>query len=109
MKDLKQQIESLSMIMKSVTIGSTKPKGREGVSSPQKKEFFGNLPQKGLQGSPRKGKISLKPGQKSIQCYQCEGSGHGWQECPTPENLNWRELVGAVVSSTSGGPGSTPT
>ena len=69
LKDLKQQIELLSMIMKSVTIRSTKPKGREWVSSPWKKELFGNLPQKGLQGSPRKGKISLKPGQKPIQCY----------------------------------------
>ena len=69
LKDLRQQIESLSTIMKSVTVGSMKPKGREGVSSPQKKEFFGNSPQKGLQGSPRKGKISLKPGQKPIQCY----------------------------------------
>ena len=39
LKDLKQQIESLSTIMKSVTIGSMKQKGREGVSSPWKKEF----------------------------------------------------------------------
>ena len=33
LKDLKQQIESLSTIMKSVTIGSVKLKGKEGVSS----------------------------------------------------------------------------
>ena len=65
----RQQIESLSTIMKSETVGSVKPKGREGVSSPQKKGFFGNSPQKGLQGSPRKGKISLKPGQKRLLCY----------------------------------------
>ena len=69
LKDLKQQIESLSMIMMSATVGSMETKGREGVSSPWKKELFGNSPQKGLQGSPRKGKISLKPGQKPIQCY----------------------------------------
>ena len=109
LKHLKQQIESLSMIMKSTTIGSMKPKGREGVSSPQKKELFGNSPQKGLQGSRKRGKISLKPGQKPLQCFQCEGWGHGWQECPTLENFNWKELVGAVVSSTPGSPGSTPT
>ena len=54
-----------------------KPKGREGVSSPWKKEFFGNSPQKGLQGSHKKGEVSLKPGQKPIWCYQCEGWGHG--------------------------------
>ena len=78
LKDLKQQIESLPMIMKSATVGSMKPKGREGVSSPRKKGLFWNLPQKGLQGLPKRGKISLKPGQKPIQCYQCEGWGHGW-------------------------------
>ena len=48
LKDLKQQIELLSTIMKSVTIGSVKSKGREGVPSPRKKELFGNLPQKGI-------------------------------------------------------------
>ena len=69
LKDLKQQIESLSTIMKSATIGSVKSKGREGVSSPRKKELFGNSPQKGIQGSPKKGKISLRPGQKLLQCF----------------------------------------
>ena len=69
LKDLKQQIESLFTIMKSVTVGNVKLKGRGGVSSPRKKELFGNSPQKGFQGSSRKGKISLKPGQKPIQSY----------------------------------------
>ena len=63
---------------------------------------------KGFQGSPRKGKRPLKLKQKTIKCYRCDGWGHGWRECPTLENLNWRELVGAVVSSTPGSPGSTP-
>ena len=62
LRDLKQQIESLTMIMKSATMGGVKSKGKEGVSSPRKKEMFGNFPQKGLQGSPKKGKISVKPG-----------------------------------------------
>ena len=69
LKDLKQQIESLSMVMKSATTGSVKMKAREGISSPRKKELFGNAPQKGIQGSPKKGKISLGPGQKPIWCY----------------------------------------
>ena len=43
-KDLKQKTESLSMIMKSATVGSMKPKGIEGVSSLWKKELFGNSP-----------------------------------------------------------------
>ena len=106
-KDLKQQIESLATIMKSATVGGVKSKVKEGVSSPRKKEMFGNSPLKGLQGSPKKGKVSLKPGQKPIQCYQCDGWGHGWRECPTPENLIWRKLVGVVVPSNLGNLGST--
>ena len=67
LRDLKQQIESLTTIMKSATMGGMKSKGKEGVSSPRKKEMFGNSPQKGLQGLPKKGKISLKPGLKTYQ------------------------------------------
>ena len=56
LKDLRQQIESLTMIMKSATIGNVKPKVVEGVSSPRKKEVLRNSPQKGFQQSPKKGK-----------------------------------------------------
>ena len=63
--------------------------------------------QKPFQGSSRKTKGPLEPGQKPINCYHCDGWGHGWQECLTLENLNWRELVGAVVPSSPASPGST--
>ena len=109
LKDLKQQTELLTTIMKSATTGTVKAKGREGISSPRKKELQGNLPQKRMQGSPKKGKISLKPGQKPLQCFRCEGWGHGWHECPTLENFNWRELMGAGVLLMSGNPASAPT
>ena len=109
LKDLKQQIESLTMIMKIATVGNVKSRAVEGISSPRKKEMLKNSPQKGFQASPKKGKGPLKSGQKPIKCYRCDGWGHWWKECPTLENLNWRELVGAVVSSTSGSPGSIPT
>ena len=104
LKDLRKQIELLAMIMKSATIGNVK-KVAEGVSSRRKKEILGTSPWKGFQGSPRKGKGPLKLGQKPIMCSRCDGWGHGWRECPTLQNLNWRELVGAVVNST---PGYTP-
>ena len=108
LKDLKQQIESLTMIMKSTTVGPGKAKVREGISSP-KKELLGNSPQKRMQGSPKKGKIFLRPGQKPLQCFRCEGLGHGWHECLTVENFNWREMMGAGVLLTSRNPGSAPT
>ena len=37
LKDLRQQIESLTTIMKSATIGNVKSKVVEGISSPRKK------------------------------------------------------------------------
>ena len=94
--------------MKIATVGSNKPKVTGGVSSPRKKEVSGGSPWKLFHGSPRKIKRSVKPGQKPIRCYHCDGWGHGWQECATPENLNWRELVGAVVPSSPAHSGSTP-
>ena len=109
LKDLKQQIQSLTIIMKSATMGTGKTKGREGTFSLRKKELLGNSPEKGVQWSPKKGKIPLRPGQKPLQCFRCEGWGHGWCECPTLENFNWRELMGAGVLLTPGSPGSAPT
>ena len=109
LNDLKQQIELLTMIMKSATIGTAKTKGTEGIFSPRKKELLGSSPQKRTQGSPKKGKISLRPGQKPLQCFRCEGWGHGWHECLTLENFNWRELVEAGVLSMPGSPSSAPT
>ena len=107
-QDIKQQMESLATIMKSTTVGNVKIKEGEGVSSPKKKEVFWNSPKKKFQGSPQKGKGISKPGQRPIKCYRCDGWGHRWKECPTPENLNWRQLVGAVVSSNPEGTGLIP-
>ena len=52
LKDLKQQIKSLTTNMKSAMIGTGKTKGREGISLPRKKELLGSSPQKRMQGSP---------------------------------------------------------
>ena len=109
LQEIKQQIESLATIMKSTTVENVKLKEGEGVSSPKKKEVFPNSPKKTFQGSPQKGKGISKPGQRPIKCYRCDGWGHGWKECPTLENLKWRELVQAVVSSNMEDTGLTPT
>ena len=68
-----------------------------GFHPQRRKKCFKILLRKYFKGHP--GKRIPKPGQKPIKCYRCDGCGHGWKECPTLENLNWRELVGAVVPS----------
>ena len=99
------QIKLLATIMKSTTVGNVKMESGEGVLSLKKKEAFQGSPKKAFQGSPPKGKGGLKPAQKPIKCYRCDGWGHGWKECPTLENLKWRELVGTVASSNPGSNG----
>ena len=42
LQDIKQQIESLAMIMKSTTVENVKLKEGEGVLSPKRKEVFQN-------------------------------------------------------------------
>ena len=62
LQDIKQQIGSLTTIMKSTTVGNVKIKEGEGISSPKKKEVFQNSPKKTFQGSPGKEKGISKPG-----------------------------------------------
>ena len=78
--------------MKSTTVGNVMMESGEGVLSPKEKEAFRGSPKKTFQGSPQKGKEVLKPRQKPIKCYRCDGWGHGWKECPTPKKL---EVEGA--------------
>ena len=109
LQDIKQQIESLATIMKSTTVENVKLKEGEGVSSPKKKKGVLKFSKKSIPRVASEGKGISKPGQKPIKCYRCDGWGHGWKECPTPESLKWRELVGAVVSSNPESTGSIPT
>ena len=106
LQDIKQQIV-IGYNYEKCYDGKCKTKEGDGISPQRRKKCFKILLKKAFQGSPRKGKGVPKPGQKPIKCYRCDGWGHGWKECPTPENLNWRELVGAVVPSTPGSSGST--
>ena len=87
-------IELLATIMKSAMMGGMKLKEGDGVSSPKKKECFEILLRKYSKGDLGRERGFLNQDKKPIKCYRCDGWGHGWKECPTLENLNWRELVG---------------
>ena len=56
LQDIKQQIESLTTIMKSARVVNVKLKEGEGISSPKKKEVFQNSPKKCSKGHLRRDK-----------------------------------------------------
>ena len=90
------------MIMKSATIGTEKIKGREGTSSPRKKELLG-IPHKiKYRGHLRKARYPSHQVKNLFSVFDVRVGVHGWCECRTPENFNWRELMGAGVLSTPG-------
>ena len=37
-------------------------------------------------------------GRKPLQCWKCGGWGHTSRGCPTPSNMNWRELHEAALA-----------
>ena len=98
--ELKDKIEALTTVVKSSNVisagmkppGSPKPKHRnfhkfqwkDGMIPP-------NSPSKG-KGPITSAAGPFKEGQKLIQCYNCGGWGHGWRNCPTTGNVDWRSL-----------------
>ena len=89
-KDLKQKIEQLTTVIKSSTLGGTKPKkGGIGVTSVANGQYTGKeknrkpaSPYKG-QGPTTSAAGPYKNGQKPYQCYNCVGWGHSYRQCPS--------------------------
>ena len=54
LKDLRQQIESLTTVMKSATLRKVKSRAVEEISFPRKRELLKDSPQKRFQGSPKR-------------------------------------------------------
>ena len=67
LKDLRQQIESLATIMKSATVGSTKPKVMGGVSLPRKKESAWYLSSEIVSEITQKGEGTFETRAKAYQ------------------------------------------
>ena len=91
--DLKEKIDTLTAIVKSSNI-TTKP-----TEMPKLKFKFqkrnGQSPSNSLVKGKGPGTTAAGPfkmGQKTIQCYNCGGRGHGWRNCSTMGNVDWRSL-----------------
>ena len=103
-KDLKQKIDQLTMVIKSSTFGGAKSKkGNPGVTNIASRQYTGKdkskkpaNPYKG-QGPTTSVAGSFRNGQKPYQCYNCGGWGHSYRQCPSQGGIDWRSLSGAEL------------
>ena len=98
--ELKDKTEALTTVVKSSNVISagTKPPRSPKLKHGNFHKFQwkdGMIPS----NSPLKGKGPItsaarpfKKGQEPIQCYNCGRWGHGWRNCPTMGNVDWRSL-----------------
>ena len=95
LKDLKWQIESLTTIIKSATIGTGKTKGREGTSSPRKKELLGNSHKIECKGHLRKARYPWDQAKNLFSVFDVRAGvmdGMSVQLRKTSIGENWWEL-----------------
>ena len=89
-KDLKQKIDQLTMVVKSSTFAGTKPKKvNTGIINITSRQYTGKDKSK-KPASPYKGQGpttsvagQFKSGQKPYQCVNCGGWGHSYRQCPS--------------------------
>ena len=91
--DLREKIEALMAVVKSSNIATKSAESPKPKFRFQKKD--GQSPSNSLVKGKGPGTTAAGPfkmGQNPIQCYNCGGWGHGWRNCPTMGNVDWRSL-----------------
>ena len=111
MIELKKRLDQLTATVKSSNI---KPKGRNkngqersptgppGKDCPHITEV-----KKQLKGPGVSAAGPFKGNQRPMQCYKCEGWGHGWRECPTKGNVDWGRVRGEPTPRENPDPGTS--
>ena len=94
--ELKKHLDKLTATVKSTNIrGKNKnSQERSPTNSPRKECAHINEVKKQLKGPGVSAAGPFKQNQQPIQCYKCEGWGHGWRECPTKGNIDWGRVRG---------------
>ena len=78
--ELKERMDKLQAMVKSATVQKEKEKKKTRKTSPQKED-----PRTKTKGPATTLAGPFRPDQKPIQCYKCEGWGHGWCKCEPNE------------------------
>ena len=97
-KDLKQKIDQLTMVVKSSTFAGTKPKkGNTGIVNVTSGQYTGKDKSK-KPASPYKGQgPTTSVAGPFNQCYNCGGWGHSYRQCLSQGGIDWRSLSRAEL------------
>ena len=81
--ELKERLDKLQATVKSAMVKTKNDKKKTPKVSPRKDDL-----RKATKGPHTSSAGPFRPDQKPIQCYKCEGWGHGWRECATKGNVD---------------------
>ena len=98
LQELNNRIDNLTMTLKA---NNLKPKSASAPNSPAKKQNDNGNQSLQSKGPEITSHGPFRGGEKPIQCYKCGGWGHGWCECPSPGNIDWRRLKGDTLPPAS--------
>ena len=99
-EELREKLVELQATVKSAAVQKKeKEKKKTPKNSPRKDDV-----RKQSKGPGVTAAGPFKPDQKPMQCYKCEGWGHGWRECATKGNVDWGRVHGEPAPTTQQGP-----
>ena len=87
--ELKERLDKLQATVKPATAKADKDKKKTPKTLPRKDD-----PRKSTKGPHTSSAGPFSPDQKPMQCYKCEGWGHGWRECATKGNVDCGRVHG---------------
>ena len=88
-QELHGRVEKLAATLKANNVNKVNPKSASAPCSPMKHQQQPQVTSQ-MKGPEVTSHGPFRQGRRPIQCYKCGGWGHGWKDCPTPGNVDWR-------------------
>ena len=88
-QELQSKVEKLAATLKANQVQKGKVKSASAPNSPMKRPPGTGVTQT-YRGPEVTSQGPFRGGRRPIQCYKCGGWGHGWKDCPSPGNVDWR-------------------
>ena len=88
-QELQSKVEKLAATLKANQIQKGRTQSASAPNSPRKGSSGIGVTQT-YKGPEVTSQGPFRGGRRPIQCYKCGGWGHGWKDCPSPGNIDWR-------------------